>query len=83
MVASQRLNHHYLGRDVMLEDLSWEERVVFTEEFTEVYTEVAVTHGGGGSVSLLWLVLALLVTIPGRVVVALTLPKAITQIAIK
>ena len=75
MVASQRLNYHYLGRDVTLEDLSWEERAVFTEEFTEEYTEVTVTHGGAGSASLLWLILALLVTIAGRVVVTLTPQK--------
>jgi hypothetical protein len=75
MVASQRLNHHYLGRDVMLEDLSWEERAVFTEEFIEEYTEITVTHGGGGSISLLWLILAFLVTIAGRVVATLTLQK--------
>jgi small-conductance mechanosensitive channel len=59
----------------MLEDLSWEERAVFTEEFIEEYTEVTVTHGGGGSISLLWLILALLVTIAGRVVATLTPQK--------
>jgi hypothetical protein len=74
MVASQRLDHYYLGRDVMLEDLSWDEREVFTEEYTEEFTEVTVTHGGAGSVSLFWLILVLLVAIAGRVAVALT-PK--------
>jgi hypothetical protein len=70
MVASQILNHYYLGHDVMLEDLSWEEREIYTEE----YTEVTVTHGGAGSVSLFWLILVLLVAIAGRVAVTLT-PK--------
>ena len=70
MVASQRLNHHYLGRDVMLEDLSWDER----GEYTEEYTEVSVSYGGAGSVSLFWLILILLVAIAGRVAVTLT-PK--------
>jgi hypothetical protein len=65
MVASQRLTPYYLGRDVMLEDLSWEGREVYTEE----YTEVTVTHGGAGSVSLFWLILVLLVAIAGRVAV--------------
>ncbi|MFT5656750.1 MAG: hypothetical protein ACI9KN_000019 [Gammaproteobacteria bacterium] len=66
MVTSQRLNYHYLGQDVMLEDLSWEQR-------EEVVTEVTVSHGGG-SVSLFWLILILLVVIAGRVAVTLT-PK--------
>jgi hypothetical protein len=67
MVASQRLNYHYLGRDVMLEDLSWDERAVYTEE----YTEVTVWHGGAGSASLFWLILVLLVAVAGRVAVTL------------
>lgn len=65
MVASQRLNHYYLGRDIMLEDLSWDERGGYTEE----YTEVTVTHGGAGSASMFWLILVLLVAIAGRVAV--------------
>ncbi len=70
MVTSQRLNYYYLGRDVMLEDLSWDKRAVYTEE----YTELTVTHGGAGSASLFWLILVLLVAIAGRVAVTLT-PK--------
>lgn len=70
MVASQRLNHHYLGRDVLLEDLSWDGRGQYTEE----YTEISVSHGGAGSASLFWLILVLLVAIAGRVAVTLT-PK--------
>ena len=68
MVASQRLNYYYLGRDVMLEDLSWDRRGGYTEE----YTEVTVSHGGAGSASLFWLILVLLVAIAGRVAVTLS-----------
>lgn len=70
MVASQRLDYNYLGRDVMLEDLSWDQR----DGYSNGYTEVTVSHGGAGSVSLYWLILVLLVAIAGRVAVTFT-PK--------
>lgn len=79
MVASERLNYHYLGRDVMLEDLSWDER----QQYIEEYTEITVSHGGAGSVSLFWLILVLLVAIAGRAMVSLNPQKTITQIAQK
>lgn len=83
MVVSQRLNHYYLGHDVMLEDLTWDQRAVYTAEYSQEYTEVTVTHGGAGSVSLFWLVLVLLVAIAGRVAVTLIPRKTVTLIAIK
>lgn len=83
MVASQTLNYNYLGRDILLEDLSWDERPEYSEQYTEEYTEVTVTHGGTGSVSLFWLILVLLVAIAGRVLVTLTPQRTITQAAIK
>lgn len=64
MVVSQRLNYQNLGFDVMLEDLSWDTR----SEFIEEYTGVAWSHGGG-SISLFWLILVFLIVIAGRLAV--------------
>ena len=69
MVVSQRLNYQNLGLDVKLEDLSWESRAEYIEE----YTDDSWSHGGG-SVSLFWLIMVLLIVIAGRVAVTLT-PK--------
>lgn len=51
MVASEILDHHNLGKDVMLEDLSRDE-VMYYEE-----VEVYVTHGAGSFSLLIWLLL--------------------------
>jgi hypothetical protein len=72
MVASQRLNYHYLGHDVMLEDLSWEGSGAYTSGYSGSYSESTWTYGGAGSVSLFWLILVLLVAVAGRVAVTLT-----------
>ncbi len=51
MVASEILDHHYLGRDVMLEDLHRDEVVVYEE------VEVYESYGAGGFSLILWLLL--------------------------
>ena len=50
VVASVILDHHNLGRDIMLEDLNRDDVVVYEE------VEV-VTHGSGSFSSILWLLL--------------------------
>ena len=51
VVASEILDHHNLGKDIMLEDLNRDEEVIF-EEF-----EVSVSHGGGSFSLIYWLLL--------------------------
>lgn len=64
MVASQVLDSYYLGKDVMLEDLSRDE--------IYYYEEVSYSHGAG-SFSLVWLLLIVQVVIAVRS--ALTSPE--------
>jgi hypothetical protein len=61
MVASQILDHFYLGRDVPLEDLGWDRSEVYYYE-----EEYFATEAGGGSFSLFHLLLILLVLIAAR-----------------
>jgi len=61
MVASQILDHYYLGRDVPLEDLSRDRNEEYYYEEEYFYSE-----GGGGSFSLYYLLLILLVVIAAR-----------------
>jgi len=61
MVASQILDHFYLGWDVPLEDLSWDRSKEYYYEEEYFYSE-----GGGGSFSLYYLLLILLVVIAAR-----------------
>ena len=57
MVASEILDHNYLGRAVMLEDLQRDEVIVY-EDF-EYYEEVEIieTHGAGSFSLIYWLLL--------------------------
>jgi len=61
MVASQVLDHFYLGRDVPLEDLSRDRSEEYHYEEEYFYSE-----GGGGSFPLYYLLLILLVVIAAR-----------------
>jgi hypothetical protein len=61
MVASQILDHFYLGRDVPLEDLSRDRSEEYYYEEEYFYSE-----GGGGSFPLDYLLLILLVVIAAR-----------------
>ena len=61
MVASQILDHFYLGRDVPLEDLSWDRSEEYYYEEEYYYSE-----GGGGSFPLDYLLMILLVVIAAR-----------------
>jgi len=65
MVASQVLDSYYLGKDVMLEDLSRDEIYYYEEDY--------YSHGAG-SFSLVWLLLIVQVVIAVRGAVSLT-PK--------
>lgn len=51
MVASEILDYHNLGRDVMLEDLGRDEALYYEE------VEVTVSHGAGSFSLLIWLLL--------------------------
>ena len=66
MVASQVLDSYYLGKDVMLEDLSHDD-IYYLEE-------VSYSHGGG-SFSLIWLLLLVQVVIAVRSAVTITPEK--------
>jgi hypothetical protein len=66
IVTSQVLDYYYLGRDIMLEDLGRDE--------SYIYEEVYYSHGGG-SFSLIWLLLIVQVVIAARGAVTLTPEK--------
>ena len=55
MVTSLILDQYYLGKDVLLEDLSWDR----SDDY--YYEETYYAHGGGGSFSMLYLLLILLI----------------------
>jgi hypothetical protein len=63
MVTSQVLDSYYLGKDIMLEDLSRDEIYYYEEDY--------YSHGGG-SFSLVWLLLIVQVVIAVRGAVTLT-----------
>jgi len=60
MVASELLDHYYLGRDVMLEDLSRDHSGGY------YFEEVSISHGGVGSFSMIWLLLIFQLVIAAR-----------------
>jgi len=60
MVASEVLDYHYLGRDVMIEDRSWD------EPYEEVFYEEHDSHGGGSMTTLLLFFLIIQVVIAAR-----------------
>lgn len=67
MVASQVLDYHYLGRDVMLEDRNWD------DSYDEFYGEVSYSsHGAGDFGALLVFFLLVQVAIAARGFLALT-----------
>ena len=80
MVASEVLDHHYLGRDIPIEDLErdrpyHEEPVEYYEE-TYVEEVTYVSESGGGSMtSLLAVFLIIRLVIAARGPIALTPPK--------
>jgi hypothetical protein len=63
MVTSQVLDHHYLGKDIMLEDLSRDEGYFYEEEYYSY---------GAGSFSLIWLLLIFQVVTAARSAITLT-----------
>lgn len=74
MVASEVLDHHYLGWDVMLEDLYWDEPPVAAHGSAsiEVYDH---GHGGGSMVALVLFFLIVQVVIAARGALAFIPPK--------
>jgi hypothetical protein len=67
MVTSEVLDYYYLGRDVALEDIYWDEAEI------DLYGEVTVSHHGAGSIStLLLFFLIIQVVIAARGALALT-----------
>lgn len=57
MVASEILDHHYLGRDVMLEDLQRDEIIVYEEFGYYEEVEYVETHGAGSFSLFYWLLI--------------------------
>lgn len=66
MVASAVLDYYYLGRDVMIEDRSWD------EPYEEYYYEEYHSHGGGSMATLLLFFLIIQVVIAARGALALS-----------
>jgi len=66
MVASEVLDYHYLGRDVPLEDLGWD------EPFEAAHDELRVSVGAGSFTSILIFFLFIQVVIAARGALALT-----------
>ena len=64
IVTSQILDYYYLGKDVMLEDLS-RDQSYFYEDQPYYYEEVYYSYGAG-SFSMIWLLLILQVVIAAR-----------------
>lgn len=60
IVTSELLDHYYLGRDVMLEDLNRDDSGGYYLE------EISISHGGVGSFSMVWLLLIFQVAIAIR-----------------
>jgi hypothetical protein len=79
MVASEVLDYHYLGRDLMIEDLGRDEPKAeppvqtYEEDYEEYYEEeVHYSSGGGSLVSLLLVFLIIQVVIAARGQLALS-----------
>jgi hypothetical protein len=66
MVASEVLDYYYLGKDLRIEDRSWD------EPYEEFYSEVYVSHGGGSMATLLLFFLIIQVVIAARGALALS-----------
>jgi len=66
MVASEVLDYNYLGRDVTIEDRSWD------EPYEDYYYEEYHSHGGGSMASLLLFFLIIQVVIAARGALALS-----------
>lgn len=66
MVTSEVLDYHYLGRDIMIEDRSWD------EPYEEFSYEEDYSHGGGSMTSLLLFFLIIQVVIAARGAIAST-----------
>ncbi len=73
LVTSLVLDHHYLGRDLALEDYGWD------EPYDEFYTEVGVSVGGGDFGALALFLLLIQVAIAARGVLASTPCKTATK----
>ena len=71
MVTSEVLDYYYLGRDVTLEDLSWDRPVESTDYY---YEEVSYSYGGGGNSDFTLLIVLILfqVVIVARGILTLT-----------
>lgn len=67
MVTSEVLDYHYLGKDIMLEDLSRDE-----VDYDAGYTSYSVTAGGSSAGALLWFLLFAPIVIAARGFLALT-----------
>ena len=74
MVTSEILDHHYLGKNIMLEDLNRDEVTVYEEVTT--YEEVTFSHGAGSFSLFFWLLLVQVV-IAARGVLTLSPLKTI------
>lgn len=70
LVASLVLDHHYLGKDVMIEDLARDEP--YAAHSGEYYEEVHYSSGGGSVASLLLFFLIIQVVIAARGSLAIT-----------
>jgi len=66
MVTSEVLDYYYLGRDVMIEDRTWD------EPYEDYYYEDYHSHGGGSITSLLAFFLIIQVVIAARGALALS-----------
>jgi len=66
MVASEVLDYYYLGRDIMIEDRSWD------EPYEDYYYEDSYSHGAGSIASLLAFFLIIQVVIAARGALALS-----------
>ncbi len=71
MVTSEVLDYHYLGRELLLEDLYWDEPPVAAHGHVEVEYH-SHGHGGGSMAALLLFFLLLQVVIAARGALALT-----------
>ncbi|MFT5218082.1 MAG: hypothetical protein ACI9LO_003233 [Planctomycetota bacterium] len=84
MVSSEVLDYHYMGRDLPLEDLSWDDPYYFdvgyySDDYYEAsFIEVGVS-GGAGSFALLLFFIFLQVVIAARGILSLTPCKTIIK----
>ncbi len=71
IVASELLDYYFLGKDIMLEDLSRDDSGEFFVE------EISVLYGGAGSFSMIWLLLIF------QVVIAIKGARYAAQVVVK